>query len=229
MRKITFGPIFVFGCLISLVLAFGIVAPVLALRQVPLGAYRGVCVTAAVVLATYLFAFMVYRLFLAAMPLTEGPKQPGSRDEFAYHVYLLFYMFLFYPLTRSKFIPVPVMRLVYLALGAKLGVNSYSSGTILDPPLTFVGNNTLIGQDAVLYSHAIEGADLSHAAIRIGDNVTIGANAVLMSGVTIGDGAMVASGAVVRKGETIGAGEVWGGVPARLIKGAAANDAVVDD
>jgi acetyltransferase-like isoleucine patch superfamily enzyme len=56
--------------------------------------------------------------------------------------------------------------------------------------------------------------------VRIGDNVTIGARAVVLAGLagcTIGDGATVAIGAVVRKGTVIGAGEVWGGVPARCI------------
>jgi acetyltransferase-like isoleucine patch superfamily enzyme len=39
-----------------------------------------------------------------------------------------------------------------------------------------------------------------------------------MSGVTIGDGAIVSAGAVVTKGSRIGKGEVWGGVPAKLLK-----------
>jgi len=37
--------------------------------------------------------------------------------------------------------------------------------------------------------------------------------------VTIGDDAIVSSGAVVTKGTRIPAGEVWGGVPARRLRG----------
>jgi len=31
-----------------------------------------------------------------------------------------------------------------------LGPNTYSGGTILDPPLTIIGSNTIIGEDALL-------------------------------------------------------------------------------
>lgn len=217
MRAIQLGPILVFNALVGVALAASVATVWLLWSLVPPGDFRGVVCAGAFVLALYGFAIPVYRAFLYFYPLHEGPVAPGSRLEFTYHVYLLFYLLLFYPLTRSKFLPVPLMRLIYLALGAKLGRNTYSSGTILDPPLTFIGDNTIIGQDAVLYSHAIEGAYLSHAAIRIGHNATVGANAVVMSGVTIGDGAIVAAGAVVIKGTIIESGEAWGGVPARRL------------
>ncbi len=63
----------------------------------------------------------------------------------------------------------------------------------------------------------IEGSRLAHYPVRIGNNVTIGAHAVVLSDVTIGDDAIVATGAVVKKGTRIGPGEVWGGVPATLL------------
>ena len=51
---------------------------------------------------------------------------------------------------------------------------------------------------------------------KIGRDVWIGANAVILGGVTIGDGAVVAAGAVVNR--DVEAGAVVAGVPARLIK-----------
>jgi acetyltransferase-like isoleucine patch superfamily enzyme len=51
--------------------------------------------------------------------------------------------------------------------------------------------------------------------IIIGNDVWIGANAVILKGVEIGDGAVVAAGAVVNK--PIAAYEIWGGVPAKKI------------
>ncbi len=102
-------------------------------------------------------------------------------------------------------------------MGAKLGPNTFSAGTLLDPPLTIAGSNTIIGHNAVLYAHTIEGTTLSTSVIRIGDNVTIGAHAVIMAGVTIEDDAIVAAAAVVTKGTHIRAGERWGGVPARCL------------
>lgn len=50
----------------------------------------------------------------------------------------------------------------------------------------------------------------------IGNDVWIGADVLIKNGVTIGNGAVVAARAVVTK--DIGPYEVWGGVPARLIK-----------
>ena len=53
--------------------------------------------------------------------------------------------------------------------------------------------------------------------VVLGDNVTVGAGAIIMSGVTVGDNAIVSARAVVTKGTHIGAGEHWGGVPARRL------------
>ena len=51
----------------------------------------------------------------------------------------------------------------------------------------------------------------------IGDEVWIGANAVVLRGVTIGQGAVIAAGAVVTR--DVPAMEVWGGVPAKRLRG----------
>ncbi len=218
MRKISLSQILFFQIPLLSAFGLGILTTVLLLGNLPLGDFRGVVLTLAGVIFIYLYAFLIYRIFLQVMPLTEGYLPEGSRQEFIAQVNVLFYLLLFNSLIRTHFLPVPLMRVVYLALGARLGDNTYSAGTILDPPLTIVGANTIIGHDAVLFSHAIEGRHFSLNAIRIGDNVTIGATAVIMSDVIIGDGAIVSAGAVVAKGTRIGPGEVWGGMPARLLK-----------
>lgn len=218
MRKISPSQIATFASLLTIAVLLGIGTTALLLGSLRLGDFRGVVLVAAGIVITYLYAFLIYRLFLKLVPLEEGTIAKGSRAEFAAQVNILFYLLLFNSLIRTHFLPVPLLRLVYLALGAHLGRNTYSAGVILDPPLTFLGENCIVGHDAVLFSHAIEGDRLSLAAIRIGDNVTIGATAVIMSDVIIGDGAIVSAGAVVIKGSRIGRGEVWGGVPARLLR-----------
>lgn len=182
-----------------------------------LGEYRPIATIAVFVFALYVFALALFRAFTTLFPLPVGEIAEGSRGEFVYHVYLLFFLILFYPVIRSGFVPVPIMRLFYQALGAKLGTNTYSSGLLLDPPFIRMGSNCIVGQFALLVPHVIEGRKLAHYPIVTGDNVTIGAGATVLSGVTIGNDAIVSTGAVVTKGTVIGEGEIWGGVPARLL------------
>ena len=80
-----------------------------------------------------------------------------------------------------------------------------------------MGDNCMVGHDAVLFCHVVEGQAAFAACHPAGNNVTIGAKAVIMPGVTIGDDAIVAVSAVVTKGTRIGAGERWAGIPARRI------------
>lgn len=219
MRKITIVQMSVFFSLLGLILLLGFSTALLLFGSIPLGDFKGIFLTIAMIITTYCFAFIFYRLiFLKFMPLRAGEIKEESHDEFVYHLYLMFFLILFYPIMRSGVFPVPLMRLIYLALGAKLGENTYSSGIIFDPIFVQVGGNSIIGQSALLIPHIIEGGTLAHYPIVIGNNVTIGAHSVVMSNVIIDDDATVSVGAVVTKNSHIGKGEVWGGVPAKRIR-----------
>ena len=63
--------------------------------------------------------------------------------------------------------------------------------------------------------YGVDSADL-FGPIKVGNNVHIGMNAVIMPGVTVGNNVVIGCGAVVT--HDIPDGEVWGGVPARKIK-----------
>lgn len=76
-----------------------------------------------------------------------------------------------------------------------------------------VGKNSHVGAGAVL-AGVIEPA--SAEPVRVGDNVLIGANAVVIEGVQIGSGAVVAAGAIVT--QDVPENVVVAGVPARVIK-----------
>ncbi len=88
-----------------------------------------------------------------------------------------------------------------------------------------IGEHTLVSMKATILSssHAIpqigklirETPD-ELLPTKIGRDVWIGANAVILGGVTIGDGAVVAAGAVVNR--DVEAGAIVGGVPARLLR-----------
>ena len=218
MRVIKPSQIAVFLMLFCVATAFTIATVKIFPGRLPLGEFRGVALVVAALFFLYVYAIAIYRIFLHFAPLRAGEIAVGSQQEFVYHVYVLFYLILFYPVMRSGFPPAPLMRIFYIALGARLGGNTYSQGIIHDPPFVDIGANSVIGQYALLVPHVIEGPRLAHYPIRIGNNVTVGAHAVVLSGVTVDDNAIVATGAIVVKGTHIGAGEFWGGVPARCLK-----------
>ncbi len=218
MRKIGIGEIALFFTFLLAIFSLAFLSTKFLLGRLPLGDFRGVVLVLGAIAFSYVYAVIIYRLFMMVMPLHEGEILEKSREEFGYHVYVLFYLILFYPLMRSGVVPIPLIRLLYLSLGARLGDNTYSAGIILDPPFVEIGANSAVGQYALLVPHVIESKRLAHYKIRIGNNVTVGAHAVVLSGVSIGDNAIIATGAVVPKGTVIGPNEVWGGVPARLIR-----------
>ena len=76
-----------------------------------------------------------------------------------------------------------------------------------------VGKNSHIGAGAVL-AGVIEPA--SAEPVRVGDNVLVGANAVVIEGVQVGSGSVVAAGAIVT--QDVPENVVVAGVPARIIK-----------
>ncbi|MDH4393692.1 MAG: acyltransferase [Aquabacterium sp.] len=217
MRKITPPQIACFTLLCVAVVALASAVSWLLLRDAPLGRFSSLAMLMVFVVLFYVLAICANRLFLWAVPLQTGPQAMGTRAEFAAQVNILFYLMIFNGLVRTHFVPVPLMRIVYLALGARLGRDTYAAGALLDPPLTTMGERTIIGHDAVVFAHVIEGDRFELFTVRIGNDVTVGAHAVVMPDVVIGDGAIVSVGAVVTKGTRIGPGEVWGGVPARLI------------
>lgn len=207
MRKITGFQIFVFLGMATVVCGFGVYAAIELVNVFSVGAYGPLLTVFLSVLLIEAFAIGTYRIGLWINPLPEGTIEKGSRVECIYHMHLLFFLIFFHPVMRGAFLPLPLMRIFYQALGAKFGENSYSAGLVLDPLFVSFGNNTLVGEGALLTPHIIENEQLAHFPIKVGSNVTVGTGARILAGVVIEDDALISANAVVRKGEHIRQGK----------------------
>ncbi len=106
-----------------------------------------------------------------------------------------------------------------IMMGSVINIGcSIGEGTMIDMNAVLgaratVGKNCHVGAGAVL-AGVLEPPSAS--PVTLGDNVLVGANAVILEGVQIGDNAVVAAGSIVTK--DVPANVVVGGVPARIIK-----------
>lgn len=133
---------------------------------------------------------------------------------------------------RSYIAGGAIVRSTRLVTGSDCSMNSYS---ILSGDIT-MGNGVRIASHASLYgfNHGYAVTDvpvfrqpLTVKGIVIGDDVWIGANAVILDGVRIGSHSIVAAGAIVTR--DVPAYSIVGGNPARLIRSRLAGETVTED
>ncbi|MCA9398848.1 MAG: acyltransferase [Candidatus Omnitrophica bacterium] len=106
----------------------------------------------------------------------------------------------------------PFSALFYRLMGARMGMNVQINSTrVGDIPLLEIGDNSVIGGNATVICHLFEKKGLVIKKVKIGKNVIVGLNSIVMPGVEIGDGAVVAAGATVPKDTKIEPGTVYYG------------------
>ncbi|GEO65285.1 2,3,4,5-tetrahydropyridine-2,6-dicarboxylate N-acetyltransferase [Companilactobacillus nantensis] len=106
-----------------------------------------------------------------------------------------------------------IMMGAVINIGAEIGAKTMiDMGAVLGGR-AIVGENSHIGANAVL-AGVVEPA--SAQPVRVGNNVIVGANAVVLEGVQVGDDAVVGAGAIVTK--DVAPGTVVAGVPAKILK-----------
>lgn len=102
--------------------------------------------------------------------------------------------------------------------------NSFiGEGCIFDsmyPENISIGVHTHVTMRCIILTHSLDttsnGIKWKSHDVKIGNNVFIGANTIIVSEVTIGDDSIVGAGSVVTK--NIPPNEIWAGNPAKFIK-----------
>lgn len=118
--------------------------------------------------------------------------------------------------------------LVYDAATLSIEGNVYMSNAVIVATKKIdIGNNVMIGGGVTIVDSDFHTMDFKYwgtpmdemlmkrSPVKIGNNVFIGMNSIILKGVNIGNGAVVAAGSVVNT--DIPANEIWGGNPARFI------------
>lgn len=127
-------------------------------------------------------------------------------------------------------LPASKRAYAYRLLGAKVGSGSDISRRvriISEAWLVDIGNNVRLAEGVVLITHdgglwtlrkagMIDKRSDLFGRIKIGDNVHIGVNAIVMPGVTISENSVVGCGAIVTR--NIDSGTVNAGVPSKAIR-----------
>lgn len=108
------------------------------------------------------------------------------------------------------------MRLNGARLGKGVFVNSLD---VTDHNLLDFGDGVVIGGDAHLSGHTVEGGVLRTAPLRLGRGVTVGVGSVVGIGVTAGDECQIGALSLVPKFSILEGGAVYAGIPVKKLEG----------
>ena len=183
------------------------IAPAIAEARVP---ETGAIVLFSMCIAGSFFLFFFFGLLLMGILmriLSFGVKTGRHR---AASLTTLFWMLesgIFTYVWRMilPFVPMTfVSQMFYRLAGCRIGKNVWINTLQLnDPSLVTIGDNTVIGGDAVIAPHVFENGRLILERVRIGRDCLIGAEAYISPGVTIGDGSVIGLRAYIRKGTRV--------------------------
>lgn len=124
----------------------------------------------------------------------------------------------------NKPVSISVSKMAELFIGDNSG---FSGTSIFVSSKIVIGNNCNFGGNTFIWDtdfHPLnhlarrinQASEIKNAPIIIGDDVFVGANSVILKGVTIGDRAIIGAGSVITK--NIPADEIWAGNPAKFIR-----------
>ncbi len=204
------------GVFMSMILVLSVASHVLLVSPylAPLLNEYFVVVSCLLFLFTYgVISGFTVRLLLLARPLKLGEFGMNDRN-FTYWKLLI----MISEMGRFTLVPFTTIFLKPVAaklFGAKVGANAALAGALYDPFMVSIGDNTVLGSGSLVCGNMTMNGKLLLGRVQIGNDVTVGVNAVVFPDVAIGNGAVLITGSVVYQGTRIPAGETWRGNPAR--------------
>ena len=161
----------------------------------------------------WLHIWFGYSFFVKFRPLKEGYFTMNSTTFMDWKLLIMMSNFGQRALAPFNFF---FLGSVFAALyGAKIGKNSAVSVPLVNAFMVEIGDNSIVGAGTLICGNYLEKDKIFISPIKIGHNVTIGMNCVVLPNTVIGDGATLSIGSVVMPGTVIPAGETWKGNPAR--------------
>lgn len=185
-------------------------------------------ISVSLVLAYFIYGFSLVLILgllriLFRLNLKEGEYRIASFG--IYRWMFINGLYMIASITFLDFIQLSQFSILFFRLmGAKVGKNvMINSKKCFDLSLIEIGDNTVIGGYATIMCHSFERNRLILRKVKIGKNVVLGLNSVVMAGTEIGDGAFITAGAVLGKNKKIEPNSVYAGVPAESTKERRAN------
>lgn len=176
-------------------------------------------------LAAAYFLFGLTLIILAGLTRTifRLRLREGTHPIFSWQALKWAFVSFLYLMINFTFIDfillTPFANLLQRLLGAKLGKNvQINSKFVFDATLLEIGDNTVVGGDAIIIGHVVERGRLKLSKVKIGKNVTLGSHCTVMPGCEIGDNAIIGAGAVLLKNTKVEPRSVYYGVPAEAVK-----------
>lgn len=103
--------------------------------------------------------------------------------------------------------------------GARIGRRVYvRSLELTDHNLLEFGDDVIIGANAHISGHTVEGGFVKTAPVHIGSRVTIGLGSIIGIGAEIGDNAQVGAMSLVPKHRKLEGNAIWAGIPVSKLR-----------
>lgn len=158
--------------------------------------------------AAFVFFFFGLLLMGSIIRLFSLGVKPGRHEAASLVVLLWIILNGVFTIAWRMILPMvpmtPFSRMFHRLSGCRIGKNVWiNTNNLIDCYMIIIGDNTVIGGEAVLSPHIYENRHLLIQPIVIGKDCLIGGHAYISPGVTVGDGSVIGMRAYVRRGKRI--------------------------